>query len=103
MSKPSEAAFKGGEKSFLSMPGFIADLFPGTGEQWVQFHRTYVACEADIIDAAADQKFKPLVEVAALDRNVIIEDELGFVGKWVAIPAEDFDALRQALQRVKGE
>ena len=32
-----------------------------------------------------------------LKRNVLIVDELGFKGEWVAIPREDFDILRGLL------
>lgn len=37
-----------------------------------------------------------LVEAGALTRNVIIWDEHGFRGEWIAIPREDFDKLRMA-------
>jgi hypothetical protein len=43
-----------------------------------------------------------LVEAAELKRNVIIHDEYGFDGKWVAIPNEDFDKLKAALAEMKG-
>ena len=34
---------------------------------------------------------------AMLQRNVLIEDEYGFKGQWVAVPREDFDTLRAFL------
>lgn len=67
----SEAARKAAEQSFLSMPGFIADLFPGTGEQWVQFHRTYVAREARIIDEAITEYSAKLERKAALVEELV--------------------------------
>jgi hypothetical protein len=32
-----------------------------------------------------------------LNRNVLISDEKGFKGNWVAVPIEDFDAAKRAL------
>ena len=44
---------------------------------------------------------------AALRRAVIIHDNPDFVGRWVAVPKQDFDALREALaalpEYLKGE
>ena len=42
-----------------------------------------------------------LVEAASLKRNVIIHDEHGFEGEWVAVPREDFDLLRAAIADAK--
>jgi len=90
MSKPSDAAKKAAELSFASMPGFIAHLFPGTEEQWQGFVRGYKDVEADLIDAAADEKWKPLVEAAQRAVDASLD------------PLTQAD-LRSALKYVKGE
>lgn len=38
---------------------------------------------------------------ALLRRNVLIENELGFEGRWVAIPREDFDAVQEAVSEYR--
>ena len=44
-----------------------------------------------------------LLEAAKLKRNVLIYDGFtpGFEGDWVAVPQEDFDALRAAVTKVE--
>ena len=45
------------------------------------------------------KRLQDLVDAADLRRNVIIHDNSDFVdGEWIAIPKEDFDALRSALR-----
>ncbi len=39
-------------------------------------------------------------EAAQLKRNHILVDEANMVGRWVAVPEIDFDALRAALRSV---
>ena len=43
-----------------------------------------------------------LVEAAALKRNAIMRDgqHKGFKGDWIAVPAGDFNALRESLSRL---
>ena len=44
-----------------------------------------------------------LIEAAKLGRNIIIYDNPQFEGEWVAVPREDFDALRTAVDLVTSE
>ena len=46
---------------------------------------------------AAEARLRALVEAARLKRCSVISDEKGFAGQWVAVPDEDFSALRAAL------
>ena len=58
---------------------------------------------ARAIDAAADEKYEPLVKAAQLKRSVIMYDVPNFSGEWVAIPRSDFDLLREALRQIERE
>lgn len=60
---------------------------------------TFAQDQAEIA-AILREELTPLLEAAALKRSTIIgPDEPGksFRGQWIAVPAEDFDALRTAL------
>ena len=43
-----------------------------------------------------------LREAAQLKRNTRLTDTAGLIGEWVAVPKEDFDKLRVALERALG-
>ena len=47
---------------------------------------------------AERERSERLREAAQLKRNTIIHDSPDFDGEWVAVPREDFDALRVALR-----
>ena len=64
---------------------------------------TLVINHAKLIDAAADEKYEPLVKAAQLKRSVIMYDVPNFSGEWVAIPRSDFDLLREALRQIERE
>jgi len=49
-----------------------------------------------------EEAFEGLLEAARLKRNAIIHDNPDFGGAWIAIPREDFDALRAAIARAEG-
>ena len=93
MSRPSKAALRAAHE----IQEKVATFYRGRNSSYDDYQ------VATIIDAAADQKYKPLVGAAGLKRNTAIHDNPDFVGEWTAIPTEDFDALREALQRAKGE
>ena len=44
------------------------------------------------------KEFNRLAKAANLRRSVIIHDDPKFEGEWIAIPKEDFDALRKVLE-----
>ena len=44
-----------------------------------------------------------MYEKSAFKRNVLIRDNPDFEGEWVAVPREDFDALRAVLAKARGE
>jgi len=62
-----------------------------------------VSC-VNTLDGLDPAGMAPLIEAAKLDRNTIIVggDKPGqstrFTGRWVAVPEEDFEALRAALK-----
>jgi len=43
-----------------------------------------------------------LAKAAQLRRNTTIRNDKHFAGQWVAIPKEDFDALRTAREALEG-
>ena len=49
--------------------------------------------------ADLEKKLTALRTAAMLRRNAVIRDDEGFEGNWLAIPEEDFDALRAAIER----
>jgi hypothetical protein len=54
--------------------------------------------QARIAELEAEREaFVALAKTAQLKRNTLIRDTADFKGEWVAIPEEDFDALRNAL------
>lgn len=62
---------------------------------------TYKGIDKDLIKSISEcilnvtnNKVK---EKPRLKRNVIIENEKGFQGSWIAIPREDFDSLKEFL------
>ena len=44
-----------------------------------------------------------MYEEGAFKRNVIIHDNHGFDGEWIAIPREDFDRFQKARAKARGE
>jgi len=44
-----------------------------------------------------------MYEKGAFKRNVIIHDRLDFVGEWIAVPREDFEAFQAERAKARGE
>jgi hypothetical protein len=71
--------------------GIVSSLRDG-----YHYHPLTVAMCLATLDAER-ARHAALVKAAQLRRNVLIHDEIGFDGEWIAVPREDFLALRAAL------
>ncbi|MFA5808710.1 MAG: hypothetical protein WC935_00050 [Thermoleophilia bacterium] len=75
---------------------FVANCFNAAEVAGESNHKWMAVAAVSALEA----RIEALEEVAQLRRSVIIYDDPKFIGRWVAVPEEDFDALRAAL---KGE
>ena len=76
---------------FASTYAVIGSIYESTGRQ--DENANFIAhSPADLAHAVE------VIEAATLPRNALIDGAVGrFIGRWIAIPEQDFDALRAAL------
>ena len=71
---------------------------PEIAEIWPTHDDDEHRANANLIAAAPE-----MYEKGAFKRNVIIHDRLDFVGEWIAVPREDFEAFQAERAKARGE
>lgn len=71
-------------------------------DDWLLVRDTLSLAESEVSRLStqvqqAEEQLRLTREAAALKRATILRDTGGLIGEWVAVPKEDFDALRVAL------
>ena len=79
--------------------GMVAETWGGQDVEHGHADAALIVAAVNSLPAliAAARRAEALEKAGKFPRNVIIQDECGFIGRWVAVPEDDFDVLRSTL------